>query len=204
MQKLKDGVNMHLVKSRSLVIVLVIFISSAVHAGREVRMVPERWSHPTDTNGYYVPLFNGESYQDEIREWDEANKKWSQGLTSDFEGGWEPIGKEDKKLSYVEYDGLRPIKDDYMPNWTASKNTQYIMYETTTEGTPISPAFSTPEKLAKWLAVNKASAFANRTATYEEWLSMIKSMKSVPSAVTSSDGVKSGVEALSDKQNLKQ
>ena len=190
---------MHLVKSRLLLIVLAVCISSAVNAGREVRMVAEEWSHPTDANGHYIPLFNGESYQAEIREWDEGNKKWSQGLSSDFEGGWEPIGKEDKKLSFIEYSGPRPKKGDYMPNWTTRINTQYIMYETTTEGTPISPAFSTPEKLAKWLEANKASAFANRTASYEEWLSMIKSMKSVPSAVTSSDGVKSGVEAFSEK-----
>lgn len=49
------------------------------------------------------------------------------------------------------------------------------MWETTSEhGSPISPAFETPEALARWLADTKASAFADQSASYEEWLSMIR------------------------------
>ena len=50
----------------------------------------------------------------------------------------------------------------------------YQMYETTTEGTPISPVMKTPEELARWLADNKASACGSMTATYEEWLQTIE------------------------------
>jgi len=50
-----------------------------------------------------------------------------------------------------------------------------MMYETCTEGTPISPAFATPEELARWLADNEASAFGGMTASYEGWLRTIKS-----------------------------
>jgi len=47
------------------------------------------------------------------------------------------------------------------------------MWETTSEGSPISPVFGTPEALAHWLADNGASSFGSQEATYEEWLKMI-------------------------------
>lgn len=49
----------------------------------------------------------------------------------------------------------------------------YQMWETTSEGSPISPAFDTPEELAQWLADNGASACGSSTASYTEWLRMI-------------------------------
>ncbi len=50
--------------------------------------------------------------------------------------------------------------------------------------------------MAKWLADNNASAFGSMTATYEQWLSTIKAEWS-PSMVVDSNGLRSGVEALS-------
>jgi len=47
------------------------------------------------------------------------------------------------------------------------------MWENTSEGSPISPVFSTPELLARWLADTNASAFGEMGATYDEWLHMI-------------------------------
>lgn len=42
-----------------------------------------------------------------------------------------------------------------------------MIYETCSEGSPISPAFETPEELARWLTDN---SFGSMTATYEQWL----------------------------------
>ena len=42
------------------------------------------------------------------------------------------------------------------------ERTHYQMYETCTEGTPISPVMETPENLARWLADNGASAFGGQ------------------------------------------
>jgi len=47
------------------------------------------------------------------------------------------------------------------------------IWETVSEGSPISPVFDTPEKLARWLADTGASAFGYETATYEQWMCMI-------------------------------
>lgn len=69
------------------------------------------------------------------------------------------------------------------------------MWETTSEGSPISPVFATPEELARWLADNGASTFGSDTGTYEQWLRMITGAGWAPSAVVDERGVRSGVEA---------
>ncbi len=71
------------------------------------------------------------------------------------------------------------------------------MWETTSEGSPISPVCDTPEELARWLADNGASSFADSTATYEQWLAMI-GQGWAPSAILTQDGLRSGVEAATD------
>lgn len=72
-----------------------------------------------------------------------------------------------------------------------------MMYENTSEGTPISPVFETPEALARWLADNNASAFGGMGATYEQWLATCRE-GFAPSAVFSpSTGMISGVAAMS-------
>lgn len=69
------------------------------------------------------------------------------------------------------------------------------MYQTTSEGTPISPVMETPEELAQWLVDNNASAFAKSTASYEAWLRICLGGWA-PSMIVDQDGVKSGVEGL--------
>ena len=50
----------------------------------------------------------------------------------------------------------------------------YQLWETVSEGSPMSPVFATPEELAQWLTDNKASTFGYQTTTYENWLKFIK------------------------------
>lgn len=47
------------------------------------------------------------------------------------------------------------------------------MWETTSEGSPMSPVFKSPEKLASWLADTGASLFGSNMATREQWLKII-------------------------------
>lgn len=69
------------------------------------------------------------------------------------------------------------------------------MWETTSEGSPISPVCESPEALARWLHRNGASAFGGDTATYEQWLAMID-VGSAPSMVGGAEGLQSGVAAV--------
>ena len=143
--------------------------------GREVRRVTKNWEHPKDENGNYKPLH--------------------EGYAADAEEFLEMV-ESDGLQEAVDYMGC-PDKDDYMPDWSEEEKTHLMMYEDTTEGTPISPAFETPEALAKWLAESGASSFGTSTATYDQWLPICKGGWA-PSVVLSSAGLKIGVEAMSD------
>lgn len=66
------------------------------------------------------------------------------------------------------------------------------MWETVSEGSPISPVFASAGALATWLSVNKA-----RDGNYEQWLKMIEGDGWAPSMMMSPEtGVVSGVEAI--------
>lgn len=95
---------------------------------------------------------------------------------------WDDLGMEKK---CEEWEETEPPEGD---GWQ--------MWETTSEGSPISPVFETPEDLARWLSDTGASSMGSRTATYEQWLAMIKAGWSV-SAISVEGEFLSGVEACS-------
>lgn len=167
--------------------------------GREVRMVPPGWEHPKDENGKLIPLLKY-AYAEAGAEWDEAWSAWQRGEVENCsakEGGpkWKPKDEDALKCPrYTEWAGARPSPDDHMPTFPAGTATMLMMYEDTSEGTPISPAFDTPEKLARWLADTRASAFGGMTATYEQWLATCNSGWA-PSMIMGGGRMMSGVEA---------
>lgn len=163
---------------------------------REVRKVPPGWTHPKypanyhypDRCGQYVPLLKY-NFQEDYGEWLRGFTKWQAG----FCDNGDPIPPEYENCRYSEYECPCPSPDDYMPEWPENEATHYIMYESVSEGTPISPAFATPEELAQWLVDNNACAFApGDTATYEQWLGLIHGT-SAPSMVVDNGVVISGI-----------
>lgn len=165
--------------------------------GREVRMVPAGWRHPKNAEGRYIALFDGNFAQAD-KDWNEGYAAWQRGEIESYSSGvrkWEPKCEAALECdSYSEWNGPRPSPDDYMPEFAEGTATKLMMYETTSEGTPISPAFDTPEELAHWLADNETSAFGGMTATYEQWLATCKGGYS-PSMVMAGGHMMSGVEA---------
>lgn len=148
--------------------------------GRSIRRVPTGWEHPKDKQGYYIPLLEG-PFSKRLMEWEEGNRQWNLGFREDWSnGGWKSLDGTEQAETYSDWAGEKPEQKDYMPEWPESEKTMFMMYEDTSEGTPISPAFSTIEEMAHWLADNKASAFGSRTATYEEWLSTCKNRWPTP------------------------
>lgn len=141
--------------------------------GREVRMVPANWEHPTDSRGNYEPLYDG--YDRAVERFVEVCERI--GIAAALEA-------EDGGPRYSCY--MHP----------KGERSHYMMYEDTSEGTPISPAFATPEELARWLADNNASAFGNMTASYDQWLSTIKRGFAMSAVYTPSTGLVSGVEGM--------
>ena len=158
--------------------------------GREVRMVPKNWEHPKNSRGQYIALHDGIDLEEAISEWATECNKWNSGVFPDY------ASQEDRLMSYSEWAGERPDPDCYMPIFAPNDAICVMMYETTSEGTPISPAFATPEELATWLFKNNASAFGRQTASYEGWLRVAKGGYAPSAVMSSSGGLQSGVDAL--------
>ena len=84
---------------------------------------------------------------------------------------------------------------DECPEWVKGNDRYgWQMWETTSEGSPMSPVMDTPEELAQWLYETGASAFGGMTASKEAWLRTIMRGWAV-SATMSAAGFKSGVES---------
>jgi hypothetical protein len=146
--------------------------------GREVRLVPEGFTWPVNKTwwGFVLPP-----------------------VACQLCGG---TGKA-KPYTHMSRHGAKPYRSEYCPvcegegkvypKIPVPEGIHYQMWETTSEGSPISPPFTTPQELARWLSDNDASACGSRGATYEGWLAMI-TQGWAPSMVISEKGVESGVE----------
>jgi hypothetical protein len=132
---------------------------------RELRRVPKDWAHPRMANGHYLPLFN-EPYERAIEKWIAARDNFAKGLDEDGM----PLSEEAKGCTFEDWHGSEPQPDEYRPNWPEETMTHFQMYETCSEGTPISPVLESPEAVARWCADNRASAFGDNVAPYEWWL----------------------------------
>lgn len=106
-----------------------------------------------------------------------------------------------ESLLLASHEESRPDPADHMPDFSdvPAAEMGLCMYETCSEGTPISPVFRTPEELARWLADNGASSFGDMTATYDQWLSVCRGGWA-PSAVVDGSGLRSGVEFVAGSE----
>lgn len=112
--------------------------------GREIRRVPANWEHPKNERGY-KPLFDS-PYIEAINEWIKAHKLWEKGKHPDQLDG---SGKEYEY--YAQWSGDPPDIDYYRPNWKSEDATWFQMYETVSEGTPVTPPFATADELVNYL-----------------------------------------------------
>lgn len=154
--------------------------------GREIRMAPPNWEHPKDESGEYMSMYD--------KDYDTAAQEWLDGLA---EWNKRPENGRCGCKYFWEYEGNPPDKDYYRPKFT-EEPTWCQVYQTVSEGTPVTPPFATKEELIDYLVAHgdfwdqergsggysreAATAFVN-----SEWaLSFIVSPKY---------GVLSGVEA---------
>lgn len=70
----------------------------------------------------------------------------------------------------------------------------YQVWETVSEGSPISPAFANPEELAEWLVDNRKNSIDDGT-TKEQWMKFILGPGWSCSLVGDENGLRSGVQA---------
>jgi hypothetical protein len=132
--------------------------------GREIRKVPPNWEHPKEQKygrnwrtgefeetNEYKPLFD-RSFEDKAQEWIDEAALWLKGEHEDQLDLTCTAGKYPKTYrAYSEWQGDFPDKDLYRPEWTDEECTAYQIYETVTEGTPVSPVFQTQQAIIDWL-----------------------------------------------------
>jgi hypothetical protein len=115
--------------------------------GREIRRVVPNWEHPRERDGSYRPLFN--------QDFPSAAKKWKEGLAA-----WEAGGRAEKAhiwgddYQWWEYSGNPPDREYCHPVWCEEDQTWWQVYETISEGTPVTPPFATQEELVEYLVAN--------------------------------------------------
>jgi len=109
-----------------------------------------------------------------------------------------PTAEEFAHHEFWEWHGDPPDRDSYRPTWSPDEQTHYQMYETVSEGTPVSPVLDSPEALARWLADTGADAGAG-TATYAQWLRVCRGGYA-PTFVLHDGRIESGVAALGEAE----
>jgi len=113
--------------------------------GREIRMVPPNWEHPKDESGKYKPMYD-HGFQSSANKWVADLIAWQNGT-------------HEKQVSYPDYKTDMPFywqyenppDDEYCRPDFKEEPTWYQVYETVSEGTPVSPPFASKEELVNYL-----------------------------------------------------
>ena len=116
--------------------------------GREIRKVPANWDHPFKEDRYgctrYQPMYD-RTYQEACADW-----------LSDFDrirsGGMDKF-ERDCYANVCDWasENTAPSPEYYRP-WSDEEAIWFQVWETVSEGTPVSPAFETQEELIQYLA----------------------------------------------------
>jgi len=118
--------------------------------GRELRRVIPNWEHPKK-DGYedrLQPMFD-DSYIDELNEWIENHNLWQAGNHPDQQDRSCDVYKY-----YAHWAGDPPDVEYYRPDWKEREMTWYQVYETVSEGTPVTPPFETQQELIDYLVAS--------------------------------------------------
>jgi hypothetical protein len=140
---------------------------------REVRRVPLDYEPPRNSHGHVQPVFD-RFYVDALREWEEEKRRWDAGERPDyFRPEQYPNG-----IPFEDYHGEMPDPAYYYPGerWPRGAVLGIRMYESVTEGTPISIAHpDTPEgrrTMARELAFHGGGGIADGM-TFDDWMRVI-------------------------------
>jgi hypothetical protein len=131
-------------------------------------MVPPDWQHPTDADGNFIPLHKPEQFAEDaehyritVAAWndvpgacEEYIQKYGPHMLSGMiefraDGGDLETGPNSGGYS-PGWINPEPVREYYMPQWLPHQRTHFCLYETVTEGTPVSPVFATIEELEAW------------------------------------------------------
>ncbi len=156
--------------------------------GREVRRVPENWKHPSKRDVYgegypddeYQPMY-AETYAEAAERWKREYEAWKTKPKADYD--------------FWLYDS--PPDEEHYYQGDITERPWFQVYETVSEGTPVTPPFATEEELARYLSQYGDFWDQRRRAegrylpplpTYERALAFVKSGYA-PSFMISAAGI---------------
>lgn len=134
---------------------------------REIRRVPSDWQHPKSA-GHYVPLFD-ETHAEAMAEY---------------------------RKDPADYDNEPPDGHCYRPDF-GDTALAYQVYESVSEGTPVSPVFETAEEMVGWL-MNDGSGLGiggrQMPLTREQAESFVRNAYAPSMVYSNATGLVSGLE----------
>jgi hypothetical protein len=182
--------------------------------GRELRRVPPHWEHPKESRPDYRSGTMQECYVSmhdlpyiaAITEWIKNHQLWENGKHPDQKDE----GME-KYKHFAQWSGNPPSVECYRPDWKANEMTWYQVYETVSEGTPVTPAFETQAELVEYLVTNGdfwdqkrrlegGSGMLCGPWTRKEAESFVYGGGWSPSLIVANGKVMSGVEGMAEMQ----
>ena len=132
--------------------------------GREVRRVPPNWQHPkTQVPNHRLGRMEEDYQPMHDKDAEEAFREWLDEYNTWLRGEFERIRREKPNYGYdsarpyhcfCDWHGEPPDPAYYRPPWKEEEATWFQVYETVSEGTPVTPAFATAEELVDYLVKN--------------------------------------------------
>lgn len=121
--------------------------------GREIRRVPPNWEHPKKERFDIIERRYVQDYQSmfdrpfgpTMDEWYTEWKAWEAGTHPDKAG---------HDMPYWEWSGGPPDPLYYRPDWKEGEATWFQVYQTVSEGSPVTPPFATREELIDYLVTH--------------------------------------------------
>lgn len=132
--------------------------------GREIRRVPANWEHPQKYfPNYilgvqeigYIPMYDNDAdtaFSEWLKEYDKWIAAGHDEAIDKYGSGEYP--KNQPYISFCKWNGPPPDPERYRPKWEDGHATWYQVYETVSEGTPVTPPFETKEDLIDYLVSN--------------------------------------------------
>ena len=170
--------------------------------GRELRRVPPNWDHPKVMrhNGRedYQPM-RDTTFEDAAAEWKAEFMKWDSGERPAY------CSDDSQNMEFWEYEGGPPDREYHRP-WKDEEATWFQVWETVSEGTPVTPPFATQDELIDYLVANgdfwdqRRRAEGSSVMNCDPWSredaeSFVKGSGWAPSMVMDEKGLRPGVRS---------
>lgn len=121
--------------------------------GRELRMVPPNWEHPKFRHDYSGEMCDQPMYDENL---EQVMEKWLAEFDRIRSGDLSDLEKEVYPRGLVDWlnDEGNPPDPAYYRPWKDEEATWFQIWQTVSEGSPVTPPFATKQELVEYLVKN--------------------------------------------------